>query len=167
LKIVKARNPVFTENMPSLQHPFDDVSFIEVHFHFVTDLGPSFGLSRLVRSSGDNDWRAYTMFTLLEGIHGHPEQVGPLRPSGEHNCKDGWEDERKKDVEFNHSDPDVLIGWCPVIALKYVVLIYQTVGAGHNGLELAARLKALGTSSLLIDKESRLGGMFVCLFRPC
>jgi hypothetical protein len=112
LKVVNARNAVFTETAPTLQHPFDDVSFIEVHFHFVTNLGSSFGLSKLVRSSEDNKWRAYTLFTLLEGIHGHPEHVGALRPRGTHNSKDSWEDQRKEDTEFEHADPDVLIGWC-------------------------------------------------------
>jgi len=45
----------------------------------------------------------------------------------------------EEDSTFAHSYPDVLIG------------------AGHDGLELAGRLKALGTSSLLIGKEARLG----------
>jgi hypothetical protein len=110
LKIANARNAVFTETAPSLQHPFDDVSFIEVHFHFVTELGPSFGLSKLVRSADDNEWRAYTIFTLLEGLHDHPELVGAHRPPGIHNSKDAWEDKRKEDTEFRNSNPDVLIG---------------------------------------------------------
>ena len=49
--------------------------------------------------------------------------------------------------------------------VKLAVLICLTVGAGHNGLEIAARLKALGSSSLLIDKEARLGGKFISLVR--
>jgi hypothetical protein len=110
LKIANARNAVFTETAPSLQHPFDDVSFIEIHFHFVTELGPSFGLSKLVRSAHDNEWRAYTLLTLLEGLHDHPELVGVHRPPGTHNSKDAWEDKRKEDTEFRNSNPDVLIG---------------------------------------------------------
>jgi len=38
----------------------------------------------------------------------------------------------------------------------------RAVGAGHNGLGLAACLKVLRTSSLLIDKEARLGGKLIC-----
>ncbi|KIM85930.1 hypothetical protein PILCRDRAFT_5032 [Piloderma croceum F 1598] len=90
---------------PALQHLFPEVSFIEIYFHFITDLGPSFGPSKLVRSAQDNKWRAFALFILLEGIHGH---IGTYRPHG------------------------------------------------RNGLKLAARLKAIKTSSLLIDKEARL-----------
>lgn len=36
-------------------------------------------------------------------------------------------------------------------------LLLSTVGAGHNGLSLAARLKALGTNALVIDKQKRTG----------
>jgi hypothetical protein len=45
-------------------------------------------------------------------------------------------------------------------APQLVILIFIfscTVGAGHNGLDLGGSLKALGPSSLLIDKEARLG----------
>jgi len=45
-------------------------------------------------------------------------------------------------------------------APQLVILIFIfscAVSAGHNGLELAGRLKALKTSSLLIDKEARVG----------
>jgi hypothetical protein len=47
-------------------------------------------------------------------------------------------------------------------APQLVILIFIfscAIGAGHNGLELAGHLKALRTSSLLIDKEARLGFM--------
>jgi hypothetical protein len=86
------------------------VSFIEIHVHLVTDLGPSFSLSKLVRSTQDKKWRAYTLFTLLEGIHRHPEHIGPHRFQCTHNLKETWEDERKEDTRFEHFDPDILIG---------------------------------------------------------
>jgi hypothetical protein len=45
-------------------------------------------------------------------------------------------------------------------APQLVILIFIfscAVGAGHNGLELTGHLKVLETSSLLIDKEARVG----------
>jgi hypothetical protein len=46
--------------------------------------------------------------------------------------------------------------------LLIVILISCAVGVGHNGLELAAHLKVLGTSSLQIIKEDRLRGKLIC-----
>jgi hypothetical protein len=114
---------VFTETAPALKHLFPDVSFVEIHIHFVIDLGPSFSLSKLVRSGQDNKWCAYTLFTLLEDIHGHPEHIGAHMPHGTHNSKDPWEDEQKEHARFEHSDPDVLIGQSSD-EQEYVILIF-------------------------------------------
>jgi hypothetical protein len=82
------------------------------------------------------------LFTLLDGIRGYPEHVGALISCGEHNSKDAWEDERMQDAEFENSNPDVLIDQCYNEQCDTPNLFWSIVGAGHNGLELAARLKA-------------------------
>lgn len=51
-----------------------------------------------------------------------------------------WIEQRRRDVEFLDKDPEVVI-----------------VGGAHSGLETAARLKALGVSTLVVEKTPRVG----------
>ena len=109
LIVVNTRDAVFTETASSLQNLFPNVSFTNTHLHFVTDIGPSFNLSKLVRFAQDNKWLAFTLFTLFGSIHGHLEHIAAHRPRT-HNSKDAWEDERKEDARYELFDPDILIG---------------------------------------------------------
>ncbi|WVR05558.1 hypothetical protein IAU60_002577 [Kwoniella sp. DSM 27419] len=136
--IVKARDFTFALKEPALEHPFPDVSFLSVHFDFQTETGPAYGIAALVYE--DKQWKAFTLFTLLEGIHGHTPLVGASRPRGSHNAKLSYDDRRSHEREFDDQDPSVLI-----------------VGGGHNGLAAAAQLNALGVSNLVIDTYKRVG----------
>jgi len=51
-----------------------------------------------------------------------------------------WEERRHHELNLADGDPTVLI-----------------IGAGHTGLEIAARLKYMGVSTLVIDKHPRIG----------
>ena len=51
-----------------------------------------------------------------------------------------WEERRDRELNFSDGDPAVLI-----------------IGAGHTGLEIAARLKYMSVSTLVIDKHARIG----------
>ncbi|KXN81159.1 hypothetical protein AN958_05944 [Leucoagaricus sp. SymC.cos] len=51
-----------------------------------------------------------------------------------------WKSQREEEVQFASSDPSVIIG-----------------GASHSGLSLAARLKYLNISSLVIEKNEQIG----------
>jgi hypothetical protein len=83
---------------------------VNLHFEFNTVVGPSYGIANLVRSSTDGQWRAFLLFTLLDGIHGHPEQVGPHRPRGTHNDTESYDVRRAEETELFHNSPSVLIG---------------------------------------------------------
>ena len=70
-------------------------------------------------------------------------QIGPLRNrTPEHGT---WEERRRREVELVDGDPTVIV-----------------IGAGHTGLEVAARLKYLGVSHLVIDKKARVGDNVSC-----
>ncbi|OAX32561.1 FAD/NAD(P)-binding domain-containing protein, partial [Rhizopogon vinicolor AM-OR11-026] len=86
----------------------------------------------------DSKWKAYSLLTCLDSLTEFPEKVGPLR----HNKADHgtWEENRRQEVEFSTNDPTVLV-----------------IGAGHSGLEIAARLKYIGVPTLIIDKKPRVG----------
>ena len=51
-----------------------------------------------------------------------------------------WEEQRHRESNLANGDPTVLI-----------------IGAGHTGLEIAARLKYMSVSTLVIDKRARIG----------
>jgi phosphoglycerate dehydrogenase-like enzyme len=65
-------------------------------------------------------------------------KVGPLRNNkADHGT---WEKNRRQEIEFSNHDPTVLV-----------------IGAGHCGLEIAARLKYTGVPTLIVDKKPRVG----------
>ncbi|KAG6370029.1 hypothetical protein JVT61DRAFT_12548 [Boletus reticuloceps] len=67
----------------------------------------------------------------------HLVPIGPLRRhAAEHGI---WEERRRREVELADGDPIVIV-----------------IGAGHSGLEVAARLKYLGVPYLVIDKKARV-----------
>jgi putative flavoprotein involved in K+ transport len=82
--------------------------------------------------------------TQVVGLQDYPERI-------RHNRRDGkvygvvqnrtqWRDGRQQESAFEGRDPAVLV-----------------LGAGHNGLAIAARLGALDVPTLVIDKEQRVG----------
>ncbi|KAK4687481.1 hypothetical protein P7C73_g2631, partial [Tremellales sp. Uapishka_1] len=136
--VVKAKDFTFALKEPALEHPFPDVSFLSIHFDFVTETGPAYGIAALVYE--EQEWKAFTVFTLLEGIHGTTQKIGAARARGAHNSEVSYDDRRAAESEFKDSSPSVLI-----------------VGGGHNGLAAAAQLNTLGVSNLVIDTYKRVG----------
>ena len=121
-----------------LQRPAPDLAWINFFFDFETEIGIASGIVRLVPTA-NGEWKAHTVFTNLESLKGFPEKVGPLRDSAAHH-HEKWADRRKKEIEFADKDPTVLI-----------------IGGGQSGLGLAARLKALDVSTLVVEKNARIG----------
>lgn len=139
-----------------LQRPYPDLAWIQAMFSFETTIGLASGVFRLVPQA-DGEWRAHCMFTNLEDLKGFPEkvrfiveimlgvflkdpcyQVGSLRDPAPNHGK--WEEARRRSSCFEASNPTVLI-----------------VGGGQSGLELAARLKCLDVSVLVVEKNPRIG----------
>ncbi|KAF8653690.1 hypothetical protein AX16_003840 [Volvariella volvacea WC 439] len=125
-------------NFVNFQKPFPDLAWIIGMFDFETRVGIGSGVFRLVPTL-DGTWKAYTVFTNLEDLTGHPERIGSRRS---HSITPGyqWLENRRRETEFESSAPAVLI-----------------IGGGHCGLELAARLKALDVTSLVVESEARVG----------
>ncbi|KAF8903686.1 hypothetical protein CPB84DRAFT_1814587 [Gymnopilus junonius] len=131
-----------TDIPPQLQRPFPDLAWIQVLFKFETKAGLCSGVVRLVpvsnKESQELTWKAHSIFTNLEDLKGFPEKLGLLRNQQPNHGK--WESARKKEINFEANDPAVLI-----------------IGAGHSGLDTAARLKALDVPTLIIEKNTRIG----------
>lgn len=115
---------------------------IYAFFEFRTKDRDDWGFVRLV-ADGDR-YLGATMQTQVEGLHDFPESILHHRPEGKvHGAVPGrtrWSADRALESSFEHDHPTVLV-----------------LGAGHNGLSVAARLGALGVSTLVIDREARVG----------
>ena len=125
-----------------LMKPYPDLAWIQFFFSFETQVGLCSGIVRLVPVStpvAENIvWKAHSIFTHLDNLKGFPEKIGALRNAQPNHGK--WEAAREKEVRFEDKDPVALI-----------------VGGGHSGLAVAARLKALDVSALVIEKNERIG----------
>ncbi len=130
---------------PSVAKPIESLEWIESMFDFETKTGRGSGMLRIVQ--GENGvWKGYMMYTVLKELKGFEEKAGSRRAHGGNNSllggaiKGNWHDRRQRQLDFLDEEPQVLI-----------------IGAGQSGLNLGARLQALGMSCLIIDKNSRIG----------
>lgn len=126
---------------PVLSWPMLDIAWITGLFTFETDVGFCSGVFRLVPTLDGGkrvQWKAHCVLTNLDDLKGFPEKIGSLRNPTPNNG--AWEKAREKEKLFEDVEPTVLI-----------------VGAGQSGLTAAARLKLLGISSVLIEKNERVG----------
>ncbi|KAI1822259.1 hypothetical protein F4861DRAFT_532356 [Xylaria intraflava] len=111
-----------------------------------TQYGSGPGVVRLVQHSGQ--WKIWTFFTSIDTIAGHEEAVGSNRSRGvQHgaqtdrkNASISWLERRQAELNFENSEPDVLI-----------------IGSGQSGLSVHARLKMLNVSALTIDRTEDIG----------
>ncbi|KAL6304078.1 FAD/NAD(P)-binding domain-containing protein [Sparassis latifolia] len=122
---------------PVLHRPYPDLTFILFSFYFETAVGTGIGTCRLVPTA-DSSWKAYTMFTGMNSLKEFPEKVGSRRDPRMYQGT--WEEKRRAEVDFADGHPTVVI-----------------IGGGHNGLEVAARLKSIGVQSLVIERNARIG----------
>jgi hypothetical protein len=122
---------------PTIFKPIPDLVFVRFCFEFKTIHGQGIAVAFLVPTS-NGTWKAWSLLTRLSSLKEHPEKIGSWRPRlSDH---ERWQDRRQREIDFNDSDPTVLV-----------------IGAGHCGLEVAARLTYLGVPTLVIDKSQRIG----------
>lgn len=137
LSIFKPRSFTLRDDNVSLGRPYPDFVWINAMFDFQTGIGNCSGVARLVPTQSEG-WKAHVVFTNLEELHGFPEKTGPLRnPLPNHGS---WAQQRQKESDFEDTNPTVLI-----------------IGGGQSGLILAARLKVLEVSVLVVEKNQRVG----------
>ena len=124
---------------------------IEAFIKFETKDANGRGIIRLCEATKKVDkeangphWRAWTIFTAIDSLKDHQEQIDRNRPTGSSYSRDfrgpNWLDERIAAQQYDNRDPAVLV-----------------VGGGQAGLSIAARLTQLGIDTLIVDKNSRIG----------
>ncbi len=107
---------------------------------FETNIGRGQGIMNLAEEN--NEWKVFTIYTILTEIKGHEE---PLRHRRTHGVKHGGDPSRKNWKEQRETDKE---------GVEPTVLI---IGAGQAGLMIAARLKMLNVPCLIIDQNERVG----------
>ena len=127
------------------QPPVVDGDRIHVFFDFTTKDRIDRGYVGLVHDG--EGFAAATMQTQVIGLRDYPEQIRHHRKEGKVYGvvpdRPRWSKERHEQAAFEDSEPAVLI-----------------LGAGHNGLSIAARLGALDVPTLVIDREARVGDVW-------
>lgn len=143
--------------LPIIEDPYPDLAYVQAHFTFDTKVAHCTGVVNLVAAK-DGVFRAWTLSTVLEGLKDFPE-VG--REDGHISSTDTWQGTRDKKAAFVDEEPEVVIGE-ESLQLSGANSTHQNclifaVGAGHNGLVLAARLQALGVKVLILEANKRVG----------
>jgi hypothetical protein len=115
---------------------------IFAYFLFETKLGNGKGIVNLTPADDSgHQWKAFTFYTSLQELKGHEEKIGSTRPRGvEEGDKETWLDKRKKLENMQGIEPAVLV-----------------VGSGHSGLNIAARLGMLNITTLVVERNERVG----------
>ncbi|KAI6041451.1 hypothetical protein EDC04DRAFT_2982999 [Pisolithus marmoratus] len=121
---------------PVLVKPIPGVVFLRLCFEFETKQGIGHAVAFLVPMP-DTQWKAWSLFTRLEALKNYPERVGALR---DHTMRHDWIEQRSPELVLTDVPPTVLI-----------------IGAGHSGLDIAARLKYMDVSALVIDRSAHIG----------
>ncbi|KAI0757757.1 FAD/NAD(P)-binding domain-containing protein [Daedaleopsis nitida] len=151
-KLAASKPSAFKLTGAKFESPYPDLAWVLGQFTFETETGIGSGIFRLVPTS-DGKWTGFTFYTNLEELKGFPEQIGANRSYLPNHGK--WKAQREREKEFADGDPTVLI-----------------VGGGQSGLDVAARLKFLGVSALVVEKNERIGDQWrnryqaLCLHDP-
>ncbi|KZT68497.1 FAD/NAD(P)-binding domain-containing protein [Daedalea quercina L-15889] len=136
----------------ALKQPYPDLAWVQALFDFETNVGIGTGVFRLVPTAS-GEWKAFTLYTTLDDLKGFPEKIGSRRNFLPNHGK--WISQREEERSFSNGDPSVIV-----------------VGGGQSGLDIAARLKTLGVSTLVLEKQNRIGDQWryryeaLCLHDP-
>ncbi|KAG9308310.1 hypothetical protein JVU11DRAFT_12074 [Chiua virens] len=122
---------------PTIVKPLPDLMFIRFCFDLETTHGKGTAVAFLIPMSGGG-WKAWSLFTCLRALKAYPEKIGALR--ARLTAHDNWQGRRRREINFEDGDPAVLV-----------------IGAGHSGLQTAARLTYLGVPTLVVERNQRIG----------
>ncbi|KAL1387081.1 hypothetical protein HDK64DRAFT_273744 [Phyllosticta capitalensis] len=123
-------------------------AWIEARFTFTLPKGKHprrdcSGIIRLV-STGENEWRIWVLVTMLDHVDGYGNVDMMARLPPEQSARERAE----SSVDSGKSYFDVAI-----------------VGGGPAGLSIGGRLRALGVSSVILDRNEEIGGNWLTRYK--
>lgn len=123
-------------------------------FTFSTPIANGKGFFTLFFTGGD--WKASTVFMTLDSLKGH-EELG-----ADQDLYNGrfptWLEECERKWKSAEREPEVLIGTCSCLIPPFCCSFCPpSVGAGQNGLQVAARFRQMQISTLIIEQNARVG----------
>ncbi|VUC30072.1 unnamed protein product [Clonostachys rosea] len=128
-------NYKFIDPQPSIERPYPDLAWLQIVYTFDTDLARASAVLNLVKTK--TGYKIWTLHTVIEGLQGCPEIP---RKDGHMTGFKSWYDQRAEVDNLKGVEPEVIV-----------------IGGGHCGLQISARLKALGVTTLLIERNKRIG----------
>lgn len=120
---------------------------LTVFLTLMTAVAHGRGVLRLVEDNGE--WRAWTLLTVMQGLIGYAEQRTSIHDASSDTYnqasrrRETWPQMRERQREFADTEPAVVV-----------------VGAGHAGLNIAARLAHLGVPALVVEETPRVGDVW-------
>jgi hypothetical protein len=116
---------------PKLDAPYPDLSYVQAHLAFKTDIALGTVLLNLVLT--ETGYKAWYIHTVLEGLIEFPPVE---RADGHMTGALSWSEQRAADSQFEGESPEVLIGksrlaYHAVIEIVDTILL-SLVGAGHK-----------------------------------
>ena len=132
---------------------------IGAFFTFETDIARCRGHIRLLTDPQTGEWKAWTLLTEMEDLKGFEEQAGALRPVS--SAPHGVLQHGVLLPGGNGAGPAAVSPAAPALTPAPArpagdpdVLV---IGAGQAGLTVAARLRQLDVSAVVIEREARVG----------
>lgn len=126
---------------------------VEFGFLYETTVAHGKAFVRLIDSSVG--WKALLVGMIATDLKGFEEPSDAFRMTSLPSSM-AWGDSYAAWKDRVESDPSVLVGkrHC---AFGRAPADFQIVGGGQNGLQVAARFKQMGISTLLIERNERIG----------
>ena len=152
LPATKAHITGYLSPCPAVIRPYADLSYLQFTVSLETVLTTGSAVVNAVLTTAG--WRLWTMHTSIESLLQHPE----LPPGDGHMTGPiSWELQRHQDVDRVKAEVVIIGGGQKWVCSSgpYRVLII------NSGLALAARLKALGVSALIIERAASIGEIWI------
>ena len=162
-----ARNGLFNLKIPqnsTLKPTLKEIGpmvWLESAFHFETKVGQGRGVLRLANTTL-GEWKAWILFVKLVELRGHPQRYGLNRIRYRNQPA---LDPREAD---DKSQPTaVVIGGGEYRSICQLKMLPLTFHIGHCGLAAAACLQDQGISTLIIDRQQRIGDSWRNRYKVC
>jgi cation diffusion facilitator CzcD-associated flavoprotein CzcO len=134
------------EGEPTIGAMGEHKKTLEFFFGFETDIARGRGYARLVADAPDS-LKAFTLLTTMRELKKFPQATARNRLREDLRLSsrglENWCDRRNEARQFKDHDPEVVI-----------------IGGGQSGLMLAARLRQIDVSTLVIEKTARIGDVW-------